>query len=103
MYSFFSDFEDYFENIFNNLSTRRRQREIDLKSEDIFLNVNSICDEIIAKRVCTCAEEDFSKTPQMSRVWVFGSTASAKYVQCSKTGENTPKNFNQQNTNKKLF
>ena len=34
---------------------------IDLKSEDIFLNVNSICDEIIAE------EEDFSKTtPQMS-------------------------------------
>ena len=86
-----SDFEDYFENIFNNLSTRRRQREIDLKSEDIFLNVNSICDEIIAKRVCTCAEEDFSKTPQMSRVWVFGSAA--KYVQCSKTGKNTPKKF----------
>ena len=84
IYSFVSDFEDYFENIFNNLSTRRRQREIDLKSEDIFLNVNSICDEIIAKRVLsTCAEEDFSKTPQMSRVWVFGSAA--KYVQSSKT------------------
>ena len=56
-----------------------------MPQEDIFLNVNSICDEIIAKRVCTCAEEDFSKTSQMSRVWVFGSAA--KYVQCSKTGE----------------
>ena len=62
IYSFVSDFEDYFENIFNNLSTRRRQREIDLKSEDIFLNVNSICDEIIVgEDEDTSLEEDFHK------------------------------------------
>ena len=61
IYSFVSDFEDYFENIFNNLSTRRRQREIDLKSEDIFLNVNSICDEIIAKQVLLVPKKIFPR------------------------------------------
>ena len=46
-------FED-FENIFNNMSSLGGgNRVIDLgKSEDIFLNVNSICDEIIVEHLC---------------------------------------------------
>ena len=91
IYSFVSDFEDYFESIFNNLSTRRRQREIDLKSEDIFLNVNSICDEIIAKRVLLVPKKIF---PRLHK-WVECGFLDPLLNMCSalKRGKNTPKKF----------